>query len=321
MWDAGFEQIAQAPEVQNAIRMILPQARSQAAREGLTPIGNPFVVDPATGRMTLRTLPNGEVAKPNLEFWDQVKRQLDRGDWSSREWSRTLRGHIDQLVPEYGTARQGAASFFGAQNALEAGQNYVVQRLANRETRQALAQMTGQQRQLFQDGFIDRLIQEVRARRTPLGYFQENPMMSEKMEIALGPQRAHELEAMLRVERLMNMSREAVRGNSTTARQLMELGLAGGVGLGESNMNPLSLAANPQALLHTALVYGALRGHRVIDQNVARQVATLLASGDTQRLANGARLLSRNNGLFGSLRDADAAMAIAARGSAPALTP
>ncbi len=54
--------------------------------------------------------------------------------------------------------------------------------------------------------------------------------MPEQIQIALGPQRATELESMLRVENVMNMARGAVQGNSTTARQLFEMGLAGGAG-------------------------------------------------------------------------------------------
>jgi hypothetical protein len=45
---------------------------------------------------------------------------------------------------------------------------------------------------------------------------------------ALGPEKARKLEAYLNVESPMNALRGAVRGDSTTARQLFELGLAGG---------------------------------------------------------------------------------------------
>lgn len=56
--------------------------------------------------------------------------------------------------------------------------------------------------------------------------------------MALGPQKAAELEAFLRVEDLMNTARGIITGKFTTVRQLAELGLAGGVMLAQRrNLN------------------------------------------------------------------------------------
>ncbi|MCK1465776.1 hypothetical protein IVB34_47710 [Bradyrhizobium sp. 2] len=91
--------------------------------------------------------------------------------------------------------------------------------------------MTPQERQLFQDGFVSRFVEtlnQVGDRRNILNQIASSPAAREKLNVALGPQRAAELEAGLRVEGIMDLARNAVQGNSTTARQLAELGLAGG---------------------------------------------------------------------------------------------
>mgnify|MGYP001569412930 FL=1 len=303
MWDEGFEQMSQAPEVQAAIRKVLPMSASSAAREDFTPIRNPFAMNPATGRMELRPMTAeeatrygaapGTLARPNLEFWDRVKRELDKGEFGGRDWSRVLRGHLDELVPSYREARAGAAHFFGAENALEAGQNFVTSKMANPAARAALARMSDTERQLFQDGFVSRFIErlnEMGDRRSVLNFIANTPAARERLTIALGPQRAREMEAMMRVEGIMDLARPAVQGNSTTARQLAELGLAGGVytvGTGGNVLNP-----DPMAIMNAALVYGAARGKARIDERVARRVAEMLASRDPQVFTNGVRAAS-----------------------------
>jgi hypothetical protein len=122
----------------------------------------------------------------------------------------------------------------------------------------------------------------------------------------------------VRIEQVMDHARRAVQGNSTTARQLYELGMAGGT---DYLSNGGNFSMNPADHLNAALVYGALRGRRAIDQRVSRQVAEMLASPDINRFHNGMRLLSQHNTLFGALRNADVTLAgIVARGALPALT-
>ncbi len=85
LYDEGFEQIAQAPVVQDAIRKATVTGANDAARLGFTPIRSQFVMDQATGRMILRVDDQGNRALPTLQFWDSVKKNLDavaRG-WTS----------------------------------------------------------------------------------------------------------------------------------------------------------------------------------------------------------------------------------------------
>lgn len=316
-FDKSLKQISQAPVVQDAIRKAMVTAKNDAAKAGFAPPKNPFQFD-ESGRLNLRANPDGSKMEPNLQFWDIVKRNLDKtGTPEARDWARILRGHLDDIVPSYATARAGAAHFFGAGDALEAGQNFVgaSEKFGIPAARKQLAKMSPEERQLFQDGYVSRLVQTIEKnpdRRTIVNKIARSGPAKEELYVALGPQRAKDVMARLHVEDIMDLARPAVQGNSTTARQLVELGLAGGVGGYES------FEGDPQALMKAALVYGAARGHRVVDERIARHVAKLLVSNNVSQLQKGIALVSKNPIMMGAIRNADAALgAIAARGAIP----
>lgn len=306
LWDEGFEQIAQSPVVQDAIRKSSIKSAEAATKEGFTPTKNPFRLDQATGRMTL----GPDSPRPTLEFWNEVKKNLDKvGTFEGRDWSRVLRERLDEMVPSYGTARTARFHLFQAENALEAGEKFVTSKLSNAEARAALAKMTEQERKLFQDGYVSKYIdtlREVGDRRSVLNKINGSPAAKERLNIALGPQKANELEAALRIEGVMELARPAVQGNSTTARQLTELGFAGGaygLGTGGDILNP-----NPTALANAALVYGAMKGKSAINTNVSREIARLLASGDKKLIDRGIKMVSAPPYLS-ALRNADIGLA------------
>lgn len=330
LWSPELERFTSSPDVVSAMQAAATKGKSRAVNEGFGGF-NPGVTF-NNGILGFQRGRTGQPSYPTLQFWDYTKRELDDAARAARRQGRNeeamtleglargLRAELDRMVPSYAQARAGAAHFFGAENALEAGQNFVTARLGNREARAALARMSPLERRLFQDGFVDRITQMVREspdRRSVLNRLAQSPAEREKLRIALG-QRADDLEAMLRVEGIMDLARPAVQGNSTTARQLAELGLAGGaygLSTGGNILNP-----DPQSLMNAALVYGAARGRHAIDNRVAERVARLLASNDPTQLRRGMALLTRNQTLFNSLRQADAGIAsIVARGSLPAV--
>jgi hypothetical protein len=109
----------------------------------------------------------------------------------------------------------------------------------------------------------------------------------------------------------MNTARQAVQGNSTSVRQFVEMGLAGGANSTLASGNPF---ADPTAALHGALMWGALRhgGNAAlagVNERISRQVAQLLASNNPGQVRMGMTMLGRNEGLLGSLRRADVALA------------
>jgi hypothetical protein len=323
LWSPELERLAGSGAVNSAMQAAARNAGDEAIVAGYGAM-NPRISFTPDGRIQFNRGPNGVPTYPDLQYWDLVRRELSdaaqragRGTSEARRlnnFANALNAELDRLVPSYAQARQGAAYFFGAENALEAGQNFVLQNFGNDGARRALARMSPTERQLFQDGFVSRFVEtleRVGDRRNILNQIAANPAAREKLNIALGPQRAATLEARLRVEGILDLARSAVQGNSTTARQLIEIGLAGGVG-GYGYLN-----SDPQAVLNAAFVWGAARGKRVIDERVAAQVARMLTSSDPRMLLLGIRMLSRNNSLMTALRSADAALVRAGVQQAP----
>lgn len=325
LWDEGFEQIMQAPVVQDAARGATRTGANRAAADGFTPVRNPFEFHDTgslTPRYSQRTDDQGRTILPNLEFWDHVKRNLDdkisgmlrSGENAAARDAQQLRSalisHLDELVPAYAQARAGAAHFFGAENALEAGQNFVgaSQRYGIPEARQALGRMSPQERQLFQDGYVSRFVEKLDAtgdRRNVLNQIAKSPAARSELVLALGPRRAQELEARLRIEGVMDLARPAVQGNSWTARRLYDLGLMGG-GLetlhGGINQDPTELTIG-------AVMAALSSGGKRIDANVARHVAQLLVSQNANSLARGVQIVARNNRFMNALRATDQRLA------------
>ena len=315
-----LDRLMGSPAVVDAMRRASTTGKDRAITQGMGAMRQGVTVE--NGVVTFTRGPNGVPTYPNLAFWDATKKELDdaagaaaragrNGEASTlRDLARTLRGELDAAVPSYQQARAGAAHFFGAEDALEAGQNFVSRNMSATEARRALTQMTPQERQLFQDGFVSRYIETLSAvgdRRSILNKIAESPAAREKLNVALGRAQAEELEAGLRVEGIMDLARNAVQGNSTTARQLAELGLAGGAyGFSGGGINPFT---DPGAVVNAALVYGAARGRNVVNERLARRVAEMLVSNDPQIILRGVRTVARNQNLFNSLRAADRRLA------------
>jgi hypothetical protein len=315
-----LDRLMGSPAVVDAMRRASTTGKDRAITQGLGAMRQGVTVE--NGVVTFTRGPNGVPTYPNLAFWDATKKEIDdaasaaaragrNGEASTlRDLAGTLRGELDTAVPSYQQARAGAAHFFGAEDALQAGQNFVSRNMSATEARRALTQMSPQERQLFQDGFVSRFVEtlsQVGDRRSILNKIAESPAAREKLNVALGRARAEELEAGLRVEGIMDLARNAVQGNSTTARQLAELGLAGGAyGFSGGGINPFT---DPGAVVNAALVYGAARGRNVVNERLSRRVAEMLVSNDPQIILRGVRTIARNQNLFNSLRAADRRLA------------
>lgn len=315
-----LDRLMGSPAVVDAMRRASTSGKDRAITQGLGAMRQGVTVE--NGVVNFTKGKNGVPTYPNLAFWDATKKELDdaasaaaragrNGEASTvRDLARSLRTELDTHVPSYRQARAGATHFFDAENALEAGQNFVGKNMSATDARRALSQMTPQERQLFQDGFVSKFIDTLNQtgdRRSILNKIAESPAAREKLEIAIGRPRAQELESGLRVEGIMDLARNATQGNSTTARQLTELGLAGGVGFGANGFDTGSL--HPSALMSAALVYGAAKGHGKINENVSRHVADLLTSNNPQTLFRGIQMVARNSTLFNALRSADRGLA------------
>ncbi len=178
--------------------------------------------------------------------------------------------------------------------------------------------MSDPERELFARGFATRLADEIEKAGNKGNVldsiFIDSPAAKRKIQMALGPHRARQLEALLRAEALVDKSRKAL-GNSTTARQLKELGMSLGHGAGGAGAVGALEAVkehefNPAHIVAAALLFGAVRhGAHVVDDRVARHVGELLVSGNARDLAKGLQIVTRNPVLFDSLRQATRAAA------------
>lgn len=301
IWDDGLEQYVQAPVVQKAIQLAFVTGRNRAAMDGFPPIKNPFVMNRETGVLELKP-----GVTPNLQFWDHVKRNLDQMGAEGQAFSKALRNHLDEIVPSYAEARAGAAKFFGAEDALEAGAKFATMSgtdaLKLGEARKALSKFTDAERKLFQTGFVSNLLAKVESLRDGQDVVK-NIFNSEharnQIRLALGNDKASKLEAQLLVERAMDAFRPAIQGNSSTARQLYELGLAGA-------KNPVTLATavggissygsggvGPGDALAAGLTFAARKGQIKIDERVAKRVAEMLASDNPNILKAATRMVER----------------------------
>ena len=298
-FDDGLAQISQAPVVQDAIRKAMVTAKNEAAKLDLPAPKIPFEFD-VNGRVQLKSNPDGSSMTPNLQFWDIVKRNLDKtGTPEARDWARVLREHLDDFVPSYNTARSGAAKFFGAEEALEAGAKFATMSgrdaMSIGEARKALSQLTASDRKLFEAGFVSNLIAKIEDLKDGQDVVKQifnSEFAKKQINLVLGPEKAAQLEAKLLAERAMNGIKNAVQGNSTTTRQWIEAGAAGGVGtFGGYGIYDM----DPQKIGTAALTGAILAGGRKIDQRVARRVAEMLASDDPKILDAGIKMVANSS--------------------------
>jgi hypothetical protein len=302
LWNPTLDRIAQSPAVQAAIRDVEKKAADRAVLEGDLVIRNPFSFDDQ-GRMTWAMTPDGGQIRPNLQFWDQVQRNLreaadaaPRGGDEARVLNgirRRLNEELDAAVPEFGQARGMARQFFGAEDALEAGQTFFRQNRAIQltDTQKAFRAMSGPEQELFRRGFAAELANTVRNApdsRDVVRLF--DGANRRKLEVVMPPDELRQLEAFVRREGIMNRLRSATQGNSTTAQQLRDMSIGAGAGAGVG----IFTSGDPLTTGGTALLGGLLaRGRTRVNENVMREVGEILSSSDPDRIN---KLLSGPNG-------------------------
>jgi hypothetical protein len=298
VWTPELETLTTSDAVRKAIKDTTRTSSDYAALAGQRQAPrNPFV-EAADGTLQL---PPGET--PSLQFWDHVQRNLraeaekaPRGGEEARRIEglrRELNTQLDNAVPEFRTARAGAAQHFDAQDALEAGGNFLKGPNLNKdEAKAALARFSPAERQLFEHGVESELRTAVRALpdgRDVAKLFQ-SPEMRERLVLGLGPSRAAEVQGTLRVERGMNDLKNAL-GNSTTAQQLIQAGVFGSaLGAGSdyaTGGDVLSGRGFSASSLGALASVGLRHGNNQLNKQVATKVGQLLMSqepADARRL-------------------------------------
>ena len=318
LWDARFASLMEAPAIRAAVSQAETRGANRAVIEGFKPIRNPFNIG-ADGSVSLRT-----DAKPSLQFWDQVKRNLDGMIDEAKD--RTLRGDLtalkrqlvemlDEAVPSYRQARAGAAEFFGAEDALEAGKKFGANMRLVPEAREAFGKFSAPAKAAFRTGYASTLIDRIMAasdRTNVINQTFKSPASRQMIELVFGPAKAKELEAYVRAETLADMLRGAM-GNSTTARQLMEMGLGGGAGYVLSGGDLVGAGAGALATRGARAV-----GQRV-DNRVMQMVAKLLTSDNPNAINLAVQQAMKSPAYMLAMEDLGLMLGAPARGAALAV--
>lgn len=319
IWSPELERLVGAPEVRDAMRSAVTTSQNRAVAEGYGGF-NPGVQVTDDGRLMWQRGANGAPTYPNLQYWDSVQRDLRDAVESARNSGNpsragylgqlhdALTGELDRQVPEFNTARVGAARAFGAQDALEAGRNFVTARGENSQYAQDLGRMSDPERELFGRGFAselaNRLMEIPDNKNVVNSAFLSNPAARQRIEMALGPDRARQLETYVRLEKVADRLRGEL-GNSTTARQLHEMGLAGHAGLAGAGLLAGEHLGGELGLWGMGLGLAAAFAHNrasAVQRNIAGRVGELLASPNQGDLAQGVRATAGSPRLRAALR-------------------
>lgn len=284
MFSRELQELMQAPAIRDAVKASTGRGANRAAAEGFKAVQNPFH-EAADGAFKLRRRADGSLVAPTLQFWDQVKRNLDgmigvaqrSGDKTYASDLMALKqklvGSLDNAVPAYKAARQGAAAFFGAEDAVDAGKAFARSNRMLPEYKRGILAMKPAEKEAFETGFASELLDAAKNagdRTNVINRMFGSQEAREKMVMAFGPSRAREIEAFVRVETAMDALRGAM-GNSTTARQLIEAGVLGGGAWWYTGDFNTGLAT-------AALSQGARMAGKKIDGNVMTHTAKMLLS-------------------------------------------
>lgn len=313
-----------------AMKRAISSGKDRDAVNGLGGF-NPMVNVTPDGRIVFNKNAKGIPTYPNLQYWDQVKRELDsvanmgkrsgdneRADLAG-QMSRILRTELDRQVPSYSNARGIAEQYFGESNALEAGRALAGKKMDPEEVKSILRKMKPDERALFQEGYASDLSNRVIGNmKDTTNITKGNGLLQSpnerKMAAAIfGPGGVAQIHARMFLETIMDGARQAM-GNSTTARQLIEAGLAGGaVGGFASGWDPTTMGAYGATALGSRAGAGKLISEEAkvglkhmigkVDARTARRVAELLTSNDPRLLREGYQMAAKSNAIMQGLQN------------------
>lgn len=326
VYTGRIQQLMQSPTFRRAVDMVPRKSADRGAVSGAKEIANPFTQN-SQGQYVLRRKADGTLIAPSLEFWDHVQRNLRSfADKAGRAGDKTAASEIDALrkalnfdldtaVPAFKAARQGAAAFFGAEDALDAGRAFANSPRGIPEATKAFSKFNAAEKKAFATGYASELIDRIKAsgdRTNVINSTFKSQAARESMELVFGAQKAKDIEAYVRVEDIVDRLRSSL-GGTTTARQLVELGIgaAAGGAAGYGMSGDLQGAAQGASLAIGAK--GAQYVIRKADAKVMESVARLLTSDNPQALKIAAQQAARQPSYMKALENLGKALAIPAR--------
>ena len=322
----AMERLMSSDTFVGAMKRAISTGKDRDVAEGLGGF-NPMVNVTPDGRIVFNQGAKGVPTYPNLQYWDQVKRELDSvanqakrsGDSSSvaGQLAKVLRSELDTQVPAYQKARGVAEDFFGESNALDAGRKLAGKKLPAEDVAKIMAKMNPDERMLFKEGYAsdlaDRVIGNIRDTRDVTKAMFASPNERKLASTVFGPGGMGMLQARMSLETIMDGARKAM-GNSTTARQLIEAGLAGGVAggfaggwdpmsVGQGIVGGATLRTGASKFLSDEIKVGAKHLIGKVDAKTARHVAELLTSDDPRLLRQGYQMAAKSQSIMQGLRN------------------
>lgn len=328
--------LMQAEPFQQAIKQAVSTGKTDAALHGFPPVQNPFRFNKDG---TYDWVAGAQL--PTLPFWDQVQRNLGRsakiaarqGDTQAGPIS-ALRGRLntalDAAIPEFGVARTGAAAKFGAEDALEAGQNFVKAAASDVPAMAAAhAQFSPAEKKLFASGFTSSMLDKISKAPDTTNVINSvfgSPQARQQIDLALGPKVAAELEPFTRVENIMHMTKQAVQGGPNTAAQLASMGAIGAAGgaLSTGDVNPLHWL-NPATLARAGggaaamMMFGRTGAKmlgQAVDGKVMQTIATALSSSDPAQIQQAVKMAAKSSKSATALKAIEHGLATSLRAGA-----
>lgn len=332
LYTKGMQELMQSPSFRQAVNEVPKRSADRGAVAGFKEIANPFSQN-SQGQYVLRQKADGELVAPNLQFWDHVKRNLDgQIGTAQRSGDKTfasdlmglknkLVGELDTAVPSFRSARQGASAFFGADNAIDAGKSFARTPRSLPEAQRAFKSFSTMEKDAFSRGYASELVDRIKStsdRANVVNQIFKNQASREGMQMVFGPQKMKEIEAYVRVEDLVDRLRGAL-GNSTTARQLVELGLGAGAGGaigGYSGGYQGALSGAALGAGAAAAKQGASAIVKSANNKTFEHMAKLLTSNDPKSLQQAVKYASQSPFFMNVLDRFSTALAIPTRSGA-----
>jgi hypothetical protein len=319
--DAGKEAIGEAAR----------KGKDWAYRDGLSGF-KPSITVTQDGQLVFNKGPTGVPTYPNIQFWDYVQRQLKNEIGAAQRAGRSedvtrlsgvrdrMLADLDAQVPEFGDARRTAASFFGAENALDAGKNFVTSREKDlTESARNFMALKPEEKQIFQRSFASELATQIEAippnadltakSKVLDSVFLRDGLPRRKIEMVLGPQKTNELEAQLRLEEGTDRVRRVVQEpnwlKDMAKNAASHAGLASAVGgveyLREGEFDP-------KVIVGIGLGFGIYRkAAGKLDAKVALKIGQVLASDDPAAFQKAAQMVGSSEPIMNALRSFTAA--------------
>ena len=329
-----IERLMGSPTFEAAMKGAIQGGKDAAiSKQGMGAFNPGIRLDPGGAFVYTKSKPGGGPVYPNLQYWDAVKQQLDdvaqkakqSGEFRKADvvgnMAKILRTELDMQVPSYKNARGVAEQFFGESNALDAGRKLAGKKANPEDVKAALRAMKPDERALFKEGYASDLAERVIGNMKDTvnitkgqGMFQ-SPNERKLAAAIFGPGGMAMLQARMHLETIMDGARQAM-GNSTTARQLIEAGLAGGVGaMGAgvaSGWDPVQTAGWAGGLAGARLgsskwvpeqfKVGAKHMIGKVDAKTAAKVAELLTSNDPRLLRQGYQMAAKSEAIMSGLK-------------------